>query len=359
MPKAAAYVAPDDYAIVAGISHYPDPELGKLDGPENDARAFYDWVTTKGGVAKTRAHLILSSNYRPPAKRPIGAKPDENEIVNIFRGLNADSVAKVAKRKGPRLGRRLYIFLAGHGFVPKWSEKIFALLTANADKYSPSHVPAPLYQRWARETGVFDEVLLFMDCCGASTREYDLMPAFVISKNPQAAASGRIFFAAACKPGFVTRERARKVEGKSRGVFTLCLLDGLDALAAKNGQITNHSLAQYLEEQLKTYVNPEDLDDDEVSKTPHVDFDPKGTPFVLFDKIAKPQTLHEVTLRFRKADVGKKYTLCLGLHPQHSAKVRELTVTLELPTGIYLVQIAGRERSFELPLAKGVARVDI
>ena len=38
----------EDWAIVIGITEYP--ALQPLRGPETDARAFFSWVTTAGGV---------------------------------------------------------------------------------------------------------------------------------------------------------------------------------------------------------------------------------------------------------------------------------------------------------------------
>ena len=54
-----------DYAVVVGISRYGSitPEL---EGPEKDARAFYDWVIAASGgdVPKENVALVLSSQYR-------------------------------------------------------------------------------------------------------------------------------------------------------------------------------------------------------------------------------------------------------------------------------------------------------
>ena len=44
-------MAADDWAVVVGVRSYPD--LGHLDGPENDAQAFYQWVTAPGGGRRT------------------------------------------------------------------------------------------------------------------------------------------------------------------------------------------------------------------------------------------------------------------------------------------------------------------
>jgi Caspase domain len=340
-----------DYAIVAGISHYPAPGLGTLDGTENDARAFHQWVTTKGGVDASRATLILSSQYTPLATDPIDALPDEGVIERAFRRLQDASETQAKQRLGPTIGRRLYIFLAGHGFVPQWKERLLALLTANAAETNPTHVAAPLYQRWARDAGIFEEVLLFMDCCATTGREVELRRhTFVTPKDVIATNSGRLFYAAACKPGFKTREKTVTVAGQVRGAFSVCLLDALSGLAAEDGKITNDSLAKYLTEQMKTHLEPRDLDDDEIAKTADVDFDPKGRTFVLFEGFHDQATRRDVTLRFRPSDVGSDFVVWFGLEPVLEAKVpADAIIQLRQRIGMYVVRVDGREKTYEVP----------
>src|SRR5688572_3969863 len=226
-----------DYAIVAAISHYPDPGLGALAGPENDAVAFYRWVTRKAGVKRANAKLILSSDYKPRAKTAIDAMPSHSEIEKAFHRLHAASQRKFQRNKGTTIGRRLYIFVAGHGFVPRWEERVLALLTANASEGAPFHVAAPLYQRWARDSAAFEEVLLFMDCCGTTGRETNLQThIFEVPKNPTV--TGRLFYAAACKPGFKTREKTILDDKKrARGVFSVCLLEALNGLRSEERRV--------------------------------------------------------------------------------------------------------------------------
>lgn len=339
-----------DYAIVAGISHYPDPGLGSLDGPENDARAFYEWVTTRGGVDTSRASLILSSQY-PLVADPIDALPNESVIDKEFRRLHDASQIRSRKNQGPTIGRRLYIFFAGHGFVPKWTERVLALLTANAIETNPTHIAAPLLQRWARDAGVFDEVMLFMDCCATTGREVELRRhTFVVPKNVKAVNSGKLFYAAACKPGLKTREKTVAVEGVARGAFSVCLLDALSGLAVEEGKITNHSLAKYLTEQLRSHLSPHDLQDDEIAKKSDVDFDPKGETFILFEGFTEEETQRPVTLRFRTSDIGKDFVVTFGLDPVVEAKVpHDAVLNLRQRIGVYLVCVDGRETKYELP----------
>lgn len=339
-----------DFAIVAGISHYPDEGLGTLAGCENDARAFREWVTTKGGVAEQRVAYIVSSDF-PVSANAAGAKPAEAELEHAFRRLHDAARRSLDAGTGWTIGRRLYIYLAGHGFVPSWQSqnRILALLTANAGEGSPNHVAAPLYQRWARDSAVFDEVLLFMDCCASTDYEVGVRPVpFVMPKMPGAVAKGRLFYAAACKPGFKTREKTVLRGGVKRGVFTLTLLEGLSGGAAKGSNITNFSLTSYLTEQMERHLDAADLEDEEISRQADVDFDPK-TEFVLFSNIPPEMTHHTVVFRLEKGDIGQQLIVMAGMDVESQTTITAEEIALPLRTGMYVAKVGAKEVPFASP----------
>src|SRR4051794_2517188 len=101
-----------DYALCVGINRYPG--LTPLSGAEADAQAFYDWVTSEGGVVGTNAKLILSTQF-PVGINASKAKPASQEIWDFFEKLRADANINNAKRLGLIAGRRLYLFFSGHG----------------------------------------------------------------------------------------------------------------------------------------------------------------------------------------------------------------------------------------------------
>src|SRR5439155_15841178 len=134
-----------NYAIVIGINKYPG--IRSLQGPENDAEDFRDWVKSPigGNVAGDEEHLryITTSQY-PPVLDDTLCPPTLEIVDKAFRAL-----AKAAFENG-HIGERLYIFMAGHGFAPgsAFGPNLddAALLMANADLNALGfHVPGGLY----------------------------------------------------------------------------------------------------------------------------------------------------------------------------------------------------------------------
>lgn len=154
-------MALDDFAILVGINTYP--HLRCLRGPENDALAFHEWLTSPLGGAvpnkKPNVQLILSSCYAA-ATTPSAAHPWKDDIYSAFNLLR-----DIGNGNGGRTGRRLYMFFAGHGISPENEVDEAALLMANAAKDSLSHIPGRGVAQYFRASAYFDEVVLFMDCC--------------------------------------------------------------------------------------------------------------------------------------------------------------------------------------------------
>ena len=228
----------NDYAIVVGISKYP--ALGDLDGPEADARDFYDWlVDAKGGdVKQDNVTLLLSSNY-PPAPVQLKAKPQVSDIEEVFDNYY------IKGKEEATVGDRLYLYFAGHGFAPSLEDA--ALLMANAARgMTGYHLPGRKYANWFRQAAFFKEVVLFMDCCRES---YQLSAP---REGPYEKLNGdkpaTHYFAFATQWSRATREGPWGENGSMRGLFTLALLAGLRGGAAKdaNGQVTGEALESFV-----------------------------------------------------------------------------------------------------------------
>src|ERR1044072_2744580 len=158
-----------DYAVVIGIKAYPafDGD-GPLEGPENDAEAFHNWVKSQAGgnLPPENVELIISSQYTPPATLPDDATPMIHDAQRAFESLQERAEANAAKGKGLRAGRRLYIYMAGHGFAPRDDQTALLMANATRSRVGPVyHILGQYTAHWFFKSKYFEEVILFMDCC--------------------------------------------------------------------------------------------------------------------------------------------------------------------------------------------------
>lgn len=282
-------MAQDDWAIVVGVNGYPD--LGPLDGPENDARAFYDWVTSpEGGVPKEQARLILSADF-PAAARADAAQPTAERVEDELRGLDQIAQANNRARRGLRVGRRLYLYLAGHGFAPQEAETL--LMTADASSAAlERHVRGSAYASWFHFAGYFREVVLFMDCCRERYRRMGLRPLIFPERIDHAAVDHpRPFCGYATKWTRKAREKPLGPQGAARGVFTTALLSGLRGAArGPAGQVTGRSLMEYLYNNMQQLLSEDDLRDPEIPKQPDFSIDPDPALDLVFTSGPPPRS---------------------------------------------------------------------
>jgi hypothetical protein len=173
-------------------------------------------------------------------------------VDDAFRDLATEAFAS------GRIGDRLYIFMAGHGFAPAASFgpdlDDAALLMANADIQTLGlHVPGGPYANWFRAAAAFDEILLFMDCCrddfGRTPVHY---PPFADKVEP-GGANVRTLYAYATKWSYSAREKIID-KGEVRGVFSYALMEGLRGGAAENCVVTGASLEKYVFSRLPKLV---------------------------------------------------------------------------------------------------------
>ena len=129
-------MAADDHAVVVGIGSYP--QLSALAGPVPDAEAFRNWLISPGGgaVPSRQARKVLSP-ARLPAD-PMRATPMLSDVQ-----AELDRLQQLGLDNDGHAGRRLWLYLAGHGVAPTPSDA--ALLMANANVQRLYHLPAAPY----------------------------------------------------------------------------------------------------------------------------------------------------------------------------------------------------------------------
>ena len=342
----------NDWAIVIGIWDYPD--LGDLAGPEHDAQAFAEWVQSPvgGGVPADHLRMISSSKFASAAIAR-DAKPTDAEVQALFDELDDIAQGNRERGEGQRVGRRLYLYMAGHGCAPLLDESV--LLMANATRRRAGyHIPGKPWANWFYRAGYFDELLLFMDCCRESYPQAPLnVPAYIDVTAPDAVDRGRRFFAFGTKWSRLSRERPM-ADGVVRGVFTAALLEGLKGAAAEpDGRVTAGSLAGYLLTGMQRFLSPDDLADPEIPKAPDIELHPAVDPGFVIVTVPPPQAVApaptpaagQPRLTVRTGDAATEiFVIDDQLHvvAQGAGELERA-----LPPGSYLVKVRAGEATAE------------
>lgn len=298
-----------DYAIIVGIKAYPafDPD-GPLEGPENDALAFRDWVIspTGGNVPNDKEHvvLIVSSDYKPAATEIEDARPMVMDVQRAFERLQLKASKNADKGKGLQVGRRLYIYMAGHGFAPRDDQTALLMANATRDRTGPVyHILGQYTADWFFKAKYFEEVILLMDCCRELYPVMGLNMSFNELLAPGAVDKVKRFYGYATKWSRLSREK--NINGVRRGIFTATLMKALegDAVDPDTGELTARSLSDYLYTNMETFLDDAEKQNDEIPREPEIDYYPKkGKGFVL---MKNPIPSFQVTLNVPAAAVGQ------------------------------------------------------
>jgi hypothetical protein len=353
----------DDCAIVAGVSRYPG--LSDLGGPVNDALAFRDWLVEPdgGGLDPANVEIILSPDPFPGGGDPSIAPPTSDQIAAAFRRLQARGKGLAL---GKTIGRRLYIFLAGHGFSPDKTQP--ALLTANADEDNLFHVPGRAYAEWFKNRAWFDEVVLVMDCC---REQRAVVPLEVIwpDRNSPKGPSKRFFYVFAAQKGSVALERPFPEDGdKVHGLVSWALMKGLRGAArdpSDGGRITGRSQKGFVTNHVKALAGAADGTDVRGDAAPDVscsDFD-DAVVFAVAPA-ALPATTWPVSILLTPESQGKVLQIVDGRTRNPDGSLEVLFEDqpagdrwrLQIPDkGFYKVQVKGGTAFafFEVPSAGG------
>lgn len=334
-------MAGTDYAVVVGISRYP--ALGDLSGPVIDATNFRDWLTADDGgqVPPANVKLILSPDPDPaqPLERT-RAIPTRDQIIAAF-----EDILECEDDRG-KVGRRLYMYLAGHGFAPEVDDA--ALLMANAGQRSLPCVPGRPYARWFQAAAKFDEIVLFMDCCRDDYRAVPQQPPPWPEEHSPDAANVKHYYVFATQVYQKAREKVFPSTGKVQGVFTTALLAALKlAEADAQGRIWGAAVKKYILNYIPT------LTEGERKQDPKFDFDDAYD--VVFAQTAAPATI-PVHIRVNPEYHGQLRVLDGELVPQFlGAPPPDNLLALNLEPGRYLIDATdtGASKRFDVVAAAG------
>jgi hypothetical protein len=248
----------DHYALVVGIDQYQN--FSPLRGAVNDANHFVSWLASPEGGNLPPANIttVLSNGVAP--------EPSHDLIIDEI-AFFIDRFA--ATPPGP-LGDRLYIYLAGHG-INVGQVGDCGLVVANASlTTSYRNIPGKLLARSLMSSGVFTEVVLFMDCCREVIANNPSGQLAVLNALVPGAGSGTVVEGLATKWARPAREKELPnpdgLGTSVQGLFTHAVVDGLQRAVDESGVVTAQRLREYVGE----YTYRLGAEDQSVD----IDFDP-------------------------------------------------------------------------------------
>ena len=334
----------DDWSIVVGIKRYPT--FPRLKGPENDAMAFNDWLLDKAGgdVPKEQITLILSSHF-PEAAHVSKEEPTEERIDLAFRRFVDLSDESIANGRGPRVGRRLYVYMAGHGLqIEQFEERFAVLLTANATKSVPAHVYPKAWVEHLRLSGAFDQTVLLLDACREPLTNVPPNRPIIVGRWVDPVPRGARWLI-----GHASQDRRTAYEKPFgpdeerdvHAIFSRALLAGLRGAAPRdtNGNVTAATLSDYVRENMRELLSADEKTRWDVNTEPQMD--PGGDGELILASFPRAEFKVEVRV---KPDVAGRTVRILAsdLRTTVFSKVvaeGEQALTLSLPVGLYSAEV--------------------
>jgi hypothetical protein len=233
-----------DQAIVIGIGSYPKfgadgNSPNDLPGAMEDAKDVAGWLLTVGQANVT---LITSTGLNGApwmVTNLLAARPVTSDVDAVFQPF--------VRSTSPKVANRLYVYTAGHGLAPDARSRCLILADAEGIKWVPN-LEIPAWIDWFANQSHFDELVLWMDCCGTQALEYTrTKPAGLSNTASRPWPPAKVFMAFASGFGRNAYEGPIGPNGEPRGLFTNRLLKGLNGAAADaKGEVRSKSLANFL-----------------------------------------------------------------------------------------------------------------
>lgn len=343
----------DDYAILVGINRYP--ELGEgnspidLQGPGNDVQAIRAWLLDPAGGGFPDAGKILEVAVGSGATGPTAEQLDR-----LVSQLDDIAQANRKARKGMQVGRRLYIYMSGHGFSP--ARQRACLFTADAKERLGLNVHATGWLTWLQDAAYFREFVLWVDACMNRV-------SFVLPHDPPLPLAAASIPPRASFVAFAAQRPLKAVEAampedadRMHGVFTWTLLEGLRGAAADaNGRVTGRSLADWLRNAQSARYSPRDREDRDVAQEPEVV--QEDAALIFTRGVGLPA--YAVGFSFPAAARGAIAQLWAGSPFAVTQRfvVGDTPKTLSLKPGLYLMEVAdaGLRHAFEVVQPTAIA----
>ena len=243
---------PNDYAVIVGIDRYrSDAGLDPLKGAVNDAKLFHEWIVDPEGGGLDPAHVTLITS------------PDDGSLAPNVDGIEDPIWTFFQKSsEGVRpVGRRLYLFMAGHGVNPIEGDDC-SLVAANSQINPLRVLTGRMTAERVLKQPMFQEVVLFMACC----RDVNATATYCNLPLPGEPLNGDSKYL----HGLAVKWRKRAIEKELenpndptkprlwQSVFSHALLKSLRSAVDNNGEVTSFSLKNTVKALVTTLLPPDD-----------------------------------------------------------------------------------------------------
>ena len=338
-------VNPDDHAIIIAIRRYADVEAGwitELQGSDNDATAVAAWLKRPdgGGLLDDNVDVIWAADAPDPFPQG-GVIPNQHAVISAL-----DNVAQLPKNRYDHqyAGRRLYVYISGHGWAREPDEA--ALVTAEATKAKPLNVLVTSWTRWMHKAAAFQELVLWADTCATRASPKMLQPCVLAESVSANHPKVRVFEGFAAPLGLRAVENEMP-DGQWHGAFTYALLEGLDRAAPS--PVTSDTLRDYLRNAMNEFISEKDRARKTVAQEPAFG----RTDEIVFT--TRPRATYPVTLRFSRDCVGRRVTLGTSrTNPPVAETVLERTDwKVELEPGVWGAFVEGSQATKLFEVAGG------
>lgn len=346
----------DHYAIVIGLKTYSgfvDPPAN-LSGPENDADSISQWLADPqgGDLLTENIKQIRSSDFLTPPDAPWPGHLNRE----AFMWIEAKASANLAAGKGRKVGKRLYVYMSGHGFSTP--QRLGCLLTGDAGPGLVSaNICASNWLHWWQDAGYFEEYVLLLDSCMNRMALAVPSPAPISSITTDATPGPTFIAFAAKRPLKAVEIPIPEDAEKFHGVFTWAFLEGLRGAAVNAfGTVTGRSMANWLRAALHHRLSETDRSDPGVSQEPEIVNDGPG---LIFARGVSP-LLFDILLTFPPDAVGKVARIWSRTPPAPSQFQAQTSTPLRLRPGLYVVEVpdAGYRHGFEVVRASTITVAD-
>jgi uncharacterized caspase-like protein len=318
--------------VVIGIRRYWDAVPGgwitNLNAPDNDAVAMAEWLRRSdgGGLPDENICTVRSADLPDPFPDEHSAGPQQRAVENA---LNDVAELNPTAFEGQYAGRRLYVYVSGHGYARQRDEA--AIVTAEAKRARPLNVLVSSWVDWLWDAARFKEFVLWVDTCATRAPLAYLKPCDRSPEHSQDAANGRLFVAFAAGFDKVAVENEMP-DGKWHSVFTYALLQGLEGAART--PISTSTLRDYLVNSMASFMRADQRSNSLVAKEPAFG----RTDELVFGQPAQ-RTTFPVTLRFARGWIDRRVTISVSSTTPLIAEtvLRAEEWTPQLEAGVYVL----------------------